>query len=71
MTHLCCTACRLRLAGARPPEPANCPECDRPLTVLPPASALGHRLYDIADPAREWPVALSAAMAHQLIPPGR
>jgi hypothetical protein len=69
MTHLCCTACRLRLDGAQAPEPPTCPECNRPLEAVTAREALGHRRIDIVDPAREWPIALSAALEQLPTPP--
>ncbi len=73
MTHLCCTACGLRLsratAASAAPAP-TCPACAQPLEALPSAAALGLRLFPTTDPGAEpaWPGALADALAHPLTP---
>ena len=62
MIHVCCTACRLRVA-APATEGAPCPICGVPTLPLEAEHAVGYQRYRL-----EAPTALAAAVA--LDPPG-
>jgi predicted amidophosphoribosyltransferase len=60
-THLCCTACRIRLSPVADPEPP-CPQCGAPLARLAAHDAIGCSLQ--APPPPGHPSIDLVALAH-------
>ncbi|CAA9506247.1 MAG: hypothetical protein AVDCRST_MAG85-2059 [uncultured Solirubrobacteraceae bacterium] len=69
MTHLCCSACRVRFDKAHVAPATICPHCDGPLAEHSPSAALGFMLSGTEVTPGLSHAALAAALRKPSSPP--